>query len=119
MPVCSSHCAVSVTEKITAGATIQVLLFAMVTHHFCYSEYGANGHVVGSKAQVECPIVRTTLFESFSPNINRYSAHTWLEIVSARWGKTAHLVFMFFGYVNLHEKDLHFNHLLDYPRTSL
>ena len=29
--------------------------------------------------------------------LNAPRAHTWLEIVAARWGTTAHLVFMFFG----------------------
>ncbi|KAK7062641.1 hypothetical protein VNI00_000129 [Paramarasmius palmivorus] len=47
-----------------AGATIQVLLFAMLA----------------AKLKLNAPY-----------------AHTWLEIVGARWGKTAHLVFMFFG----------------------
>ncbi|KAJ6551826.1 urea transporter [Mycena capillaripes] len=47
-----------------AGATIQVLLFAMIA----------------AKLKLNAPY-----------------AHTWLEVVGARWGKTAHLVFMFFG----------------------
>ncbi|KAF5309053.1 hypothetical protein D9619_013578 [Psilocybe cf. subviscida] len=47
-----------------AGATVQVLLFAMLA----------------AKLKLNAPY-----------------AHTWLEIVGARWGKTAHLVFMFFG----------------------
>lgn len=34
--------------------------------------------------------------------MNAPGAHTWLEIVRARWGTVAHLVFMFFGYVQLH-----------------
>jgi len=29
--------------------------------------------------------------------LNAPYAHTWLEIVGVRWGKIAHLVFMFFG----------------------
>ena len=29
--------------------------------------------------------------------LNAPNAHTWLEIVAARWGTVAHLVFMFFG----------------------
>jgi hypothetical protein len=29
--------------------------------------------------------------------LNAPNAHTWLEIVYARWGATAHKVFMFFG----------------------
>lgn len=29
--------------------------------------------------------------------LNAPFAHTWLEIVAARWGTAAHLVFMFFG----------------------
>jgi len=29
--------------------------------------------------------------------LNAPYAHTWLEIVGVRWGKVAHLVFMFFG----------------------
>ncbi|KAH6904254.1 urea transporter [Coprinopsis sp. MPI-PUGE-AT-0042] len=47
-----------------AGATVQVLLFAMLA----------------AKLKMNAP----------------YS-HTWLEIVAARWGRVAHLVFMFFG----------------------
>lgn len=47
-----------------AGATIQVLLFAMLS----------------AKLKMNAP-----------------NAHTWLEIVAVRWGKTAHLTFMFFG----------------------
>ncbi|KAL9709580.1 hypothetical protein Ac2012v2_007319 [Leucoagaricus gongylophorus] len=30
--------------------------------------------------------------------LNAPFAHTWLEIVGVRWGKTGHLVFMFFGF---------------------
>ncbi|KAJ7621021.1 urea transporter [Roridomyces roridus] len=48
-----------------AGATIQILLFAMIA----------------AKLKLNAPY-----------------AHTWLEVVGARWGKTAHLVFMFFGF---------------------
>ena len=29
--------------------------------------------------------------------LNAPNAHTWLEIVGARWGTFAHCVFMFFG----------------------
>ncbi|KAJ3725059.1 urea transporter [Lentinula guzmanii] len=47
-----------------AGATIQVLLFAMLA----------------AKLKLNAPY-----------------AHTWLEIVGVRWGKAAHLIFMFFG----------------------
>jgi len=47
-----------------AGATIQVLLFAMLA----------------AKLKLNAPY-----------------AHTWLEIIGVRWGRTAHLVFMFFG----------------------
>ncbi|KIK01605.1 hypothetical protein K443DRAFT_6784 [Laccaria amethystina LaAM-08-1] len=47
-----------------AGATVQILLFAMLA----------------AKLKLNAPY-----------------AHTWLEIVGVRWGKTAHLVFMFFG----------------------
>nr|GAT50618.1 urea transporter [Mycena chlorophos] len=47
-----------------SGATIQVLLFAMIA----------------AKLKLNAPF-----------------AHTWLEVVGARWGKAAHLVFMFFG----------------------
>ncbi|KAL0959225.1 hypothetical protein HGRIS_014502 [Hohenbuehelia grisea] len=47
-----------------AGATIQVLLFAMLA----------------AKLKLNAPY-----------------AHTWLEIVGARWGAVAHGVFMFFG----------------------
>jgi len=47
-----------------SGATIQVLLFAMLS----------------AKLKSNAP-----------------QTHTWLEIVSARWGALAHGVFMFFG----------------------
>ncbi|TFK24002.1 urea transporter [Coprinopsis marcescibilis] len=47
-----------------AGATIQILLFAMLA----------------AKLKLNAPY-----------------AHTWLEIVGQRWGKAAHLIFMFFG----------------------
>ncbi|VDC00538.1 unnamed protein product [Peniophora sp. CBMAI 1063] len=47
-----------------AGATVQVLLFAMLA----------------AKLKLNAPY-----------------AHTWLEIVGARWGTLAHSVFMFFG----------------------
>ena len=29
--------------------------------------------------------------------LNAPYAHTWLEIIGARWGTVAHLVFLFFG----------------------
>ncbi|KAJ3572021.1 hypothetical protein NP233_g3366 [Leucocoprinus birnbaumii] len=48
-----------------AGATVQILLFAMLA----------------AKLKLNAPF-----------------AHTWLEIVGVRWGKVAHLVFMFFGF---------------------
>ncbi|KAH9480101.1 Urea-proton symporter DUR3 [Psilocybe cubensis] len=48
-----------------AGATVQILLFAMLA----------------AKLKMNAPY-----------------AHTWLEIVAARWGKTAHIVFMFLGF---------------------
>ncbi|KAF8811119.1 urea transporter [Phlegmacium glaucopus] len=47
-----------------AGATVQILLFAMLA----------------AKLKLNAPY-----------------AHTWLEIIGTRWGKMAHLVFMFFG----------------------
>ncbi|KAE9387900.1 urea transporter [Gymnopus androsaceus JB14] len=47
-----------------SGATIQILLFAMLA----------------AKLKLNAPY-----------------AHTWLEIVGVRWGKTAHMIFMFFG----------------------
>lgn len=47
-----------------AGATVQILLFAMLA----------------AKLKLNAPY-----------------AHTWLEIIGARWGNFAHLVFMFFG----------------------
>ncbi|TEB29666.1 urea transporter [Coprinellus micaceus] len=47
-----------------AGATVQILLFAMLA----------------AKLKLNAPY-----------------AHTWLEIIGARWGKVAHGVFMFFG----------------------
>jgi Na+/proline symporter len=46
------------------GATIQVLLFAMLA----------------AKLKLNSP-----------------NAHTFLEIIGARWGTAAHLIFLFFG----------------------
>ncbi|KAF9476731.1 urea transporter [Pholiota conissans] len=47
-----------------AGATVQILLFAMLA----------------AKLKLNAPY-----------------AHTWLEVIGARWGRAAHLVFMCFG----------------------
>ncbi|TCD67621.1 hypothetical protein EIP91_012186 [Steccherinum ochraceum] len=43
--------------------------------------------------------VQVLLFAQLAAKLKRNApyAHTWLEIIDARWGKTAHLVFMFFG----------------------
>jgi SSS family transporter len=43
--------------------------------------------------------VQVLLFAQLAAKLklNAPYAHTWLEIVHARWGRTAHLVFMFFG----------------------
>ncbi|KAJ3558427.1 hypothetical protein NM688_g931 [Phlebia brevispora] len=43
--------------------------------------------------------VQVLLFAQLTAKLklNAPRAHTWLEIVSARWGTVAHLVFMFFG----------------------
>ncbi|KAJ3000704.1 hypothetical protein NUW54_g6748 [Trametes sanguinea] len=53
-----------------SGATVQVLLFAQV---------------------------HDTIPLAAKLKLNAPHAHTWLEIVAARWGTVAHLVFMFFG----------------------
>lgn len=58
-------------------------------------EYGISGpwwYGAGATVQI-------LLFAQLAAKLklNAPHAHTWLEIVSARWGKTAHLVFMFFG----------------------
>ncbi|KAH9050243.1 urea transporter [Lactarius hengduanensis] len=43
--------------------------------------------------------VQVLLFAQLAAKLklNAPYAHTWLEIVHARWGRTAHLIFMFFG----------------------
>ncbi|KAI0343864.1 urea transporter [Trametopsis cervina] len=43
--------------------------------------------------------VQVLLFAQLAAKLklNAPRAHTWLEIVSARWGKAGHFVFMFFG----------------------
>ncbi|PPQ69730.1 hypothetical protein CVT24_001316 [Panaeolus cyanescens] len=53
-----------------AGATVQILLFAMCVFT----------SQLAAKLKLNAPY-----------------AHTWLEIVGARWGRVAHLIFMFFG----------------------
>ena len=48
---------------------------------------------------VQAHILTTFIFQLAAKlKLNAPYAHTWLEIIGARWGKTAHLVFMFFGY---------------------
>lgn len=49
-----------------AGATVQILLFA----------------ILASNLKMKAP-----------------NAHTFLEIIGARWGTGAHLVFLFFGFL--------------------
>ncbi|GJE98211.1 urea transporter [Phanerochaete sordida] len=43
--------------------------------------------------------VQVLLFAQLAAKLKMHApyAHTWLEIVAARWGTVAHLVFMFFG----------------------
>ncbi|KAH8103317.1 urea transporter [Cristinia sonorae] len=43
--------------------------------------------------------VQVLLFAQLAAKLKRNApyAHTWLEIIDARWGRVAHLVFMFFG----------------------
>ncbi|THH30964.1 hypothetical protein EUX98_g3211 [Antrodiella citrinella] len=43
--------------------------------------------------------VQVLLFAQLAAKLKRNApyAHTWLEIIDARWGRAAHLVFMFFG----------------------
>src|SRR5260221_13602919 len=67
------------------GATVQVLLFAQVSApKFSFTLRNLTTFVgpARGQAQAQCPY-----------------AHTWPEIVYARWGRTAHFVFMFFGSV--------------------
>jgi hypothetical protein len=67
-----------------AGATVQVLLFAQVS--ICRNDilytYSNWLQQLAAKLKLNAPY-----------------AHTWLEIVHARWGRTAHFIFMFFGSV--------------------
>jgi urea-proton symporter len=64
-----------------AGATVQVLLFAQVIKLRCLSrEQYIDSTKLAAKLKLNAPY-----------------AHTWLEIVGARWGNLAHGVFMFFG----------------------
>ncbi|KZT03620.1 urea transporter [Laetiporus sulphureus 93-53] len=58
-------------------------------------EYGISGpwwYGAGATVQI-------LLFAQLAAKLklNAPHAHTWLEIVAARWGTVAHLVFMFFG----------------------
>lgn len=45
--------------------------------------------------------VQVLLFAQLAAKLklNAPYAHTWLEIVGARWGTLAHCIFMFFGFV--------------------
>lgn len=45
--------------------------------------------------------VQVLLFAQLAAKLklNAPNAHTWLEIVGARWGQAAHLIFLFFGCV--------------------
>ncbi|KAF8231010.1 urea transporter [Tricholoma matsutake] len=58
-------------------------------------KYGISGpwwYGSGSTVQVLLFAMLAARLKQIAPH-----AHTWLEIVDARWGKPAHLVFMFFG----------------------
>jgi urea-proton symporter len=68
-----------------SGATVQVLLFAQVgiqPEYFLIKFPYSLLYQLAAKLKLNAPY-----------------AHTWLEIVHARWGRVAHLVFMFFGSV--------------------
>ena len=67
-----------------AGATVQVLLFAQVGTHNLPFPYPNLLNQLAAKLKLNAPY-----------------AHTWLEIVHARWGRLAHIVFMIFGSVVL------------------
>lgn len=42
--------------------------------------------------------------------LNAPYAHTWLEIVAARWGTVAHMIFMFFGCALTHSSPIYRAH---------
>lgn len=66
-----------------SGATVQVLLFAQVRHLLSLCQ---RDNLINHTPQLAAKL-----------KLNAPHAHTWLEIVAARWGTVAHLVFMFFG----------------------
>ena len=55
---------------------------SVFTGDISYTHFNGLLHQLGAKLKLNAPY-----------------AHTWLEIVRARWGRVAHLVFMFFGSV--------------------
>lgn len=64
-----------------SGATVQILLFAMVSVSMLAHVFILSFSVkLAAKLKLNAPYV-----------------HTWLEIIGVRWGKVAHLVFMFFA----------------------
>jgi urea-proton symporter len=67
-----------------AGATVQVLLFAQVSLRRNSTPYTYSNRLYQLAAKLK---------------LNAPYAHTWLEIVHARWGRMAHIIFMIFGFV--------------------
>lgn len=86
-----------------AGATVQVLLFAMV-----------SAMMFGT-----CFILSFSVKLAAKLKLNAPYVHTWLEIIGVRWGKVAHLVFMFFAYAPDSFNDLAIPHLSWFPVSRL
>lgn len=86
-----------------AGATVQVLLFAMV-----------SALMFGT-----CFILSFSVKLAAKLKLNAPYVHTWLEIIGVRWGKVAHLVFMFFAYAPDSSNDLAISHLSWFPVSRL
>ena len=93
-----------------SGATVQVLLFAQVRNRALQSNdvwkltRSHMTHQLSAKLKLNAP-----------------HAYTWLEIIGARWGKLAHFVFMFFGYVPFEKippSSILNRYFLVWPRTS-
>lgn len=73
------------TDSYAAGATVQILLFAM------------NAAKSVEKRNLALAKRRCLPLFPCRIKLNAPKAHTFLEVIRVRWGKAAHIVFMFYA----------------------
>jgi hypothetical protein len=68
---------------------------------WCWRNCSSPPLCTGQRSQDDIPYTYSNRLHQLAAKLklNAPYAHTWLEIVHARWGRTAHFIFMFFGSV--------------------